>query len=146
MIFKKHFFNEEERKKIVQAITDAEAMTSGEIRLHIEAKCKKENVLDRATEVFFQLKMNETKEENGVLVYLAHADKKFAIIGDKGINEVVPANFWDGTKEVMSGHFKQNEFLQGILFAIEETGSHLKQYFPLQAGDKNELTNEISEG
>ena len=146
MIFKKHFFNEEERKKIVQAITDAEAMTSGEIRLHIEAKCKKENVLDRATEVFFQLKMNETKEENGVLVYLAHADKKFAIIGDKGINEVVPANFWDGTKEVMSGHFKQGEFLQGILFVIEETGSHLKQYFPLQAGDKNELTNEISEG
>ena len=145
MIFKKHFFKEEERKKIVQSIAEAEAMTSGEIRLHIEAKCKNENVLDRATEVFFQLKMNETVHKNGVLIYLAHEDKKFAIIGDKGIDEVVPANFWDGIKEVMSGHFKQNEFLEGIVFAIQETGSHLKQYFPVQADDKNELSNEISE-
>ena len=146
MLFQKQFFKEEERKSIVQAITDAEQMTSGEIRLHIEANCKNENVLDRATEVFFQLKMNETAQQNGVLVYLAYEDKKFAILGDKGINEVVPGNFWDGIKEVMSGHFKQDEFLEGIVFAITETGSHLKHYFPLQAHDKNELTNEISEG
>ena len=146
MIFKKHFFKEDERKKIVQVIADAEAMTSGEIRLHVEAKCKNENVLERATEIFFQLEMNETVHQNGVLIYLAYEDQKFAIIGDKGINEVVPATFWDGTKEVMSGHFKQNEFLEGVLFAIQETGSHLKQYFPLHANDKNELTNEISEG
>ncbi len=145
-MFQKHFFTEEQRKTIVQAIADAEAMTSGEIRLHIEAKCKNENVLDRATEIFFKLKMNETAQQNGTLIYLAYEDHKFAIIGDKGINEVVPANFWEGTKEVMSGHFKQGEFLEGLLFAIQETGSHLKQYFPLQADDKNELTNEISEG
>jgi uncharacterized membrane protein len=145
MIFNKSFFTEEEKKAIVQAITDAEAMTSGEIRLHIEPKCKSENVLDRATEVFFQLKMSETVHQNGVLIYMAHEDQKFAIIGDKGINEVVPANFWDGTKEVMREHFKRKEFLQGVLFAIRETGFHLKQYFPLQQDDKNELTNEISE-
>lgn len=145
-MFQKHFFTEEQRKTIVQAIADAEAMTSGEIRLHIEAKCKNKNVLDRATEIFFKLKMNETAQQNGTLIYLAYEDHKFAIIGDKGINEVVPANFWEGTKEVMSGHFKQGEFLEGLLFAIQETGSHLKQYFPLQADDKNELTNEISEG
>jgi uncharacterized membrane protein len=145
MIFNKSFFTEEEKKAIVQAITDAEAMTSGEIRLHIEPKCKSENVLDRATEVFFQLKMNETVHQNGVLIYMAHEDQKFAIIGDKGINEVVPANFWDGTKEVMREHFKRKEFLKGVLFAIRETGFHLKQYFPLQQDDKNELTNEISE-
>ena len=146
MIFKKHFFSEEKRKAIVQAITNAEAMTSGEIRLHIEANCKKETVLDRAAEVFFQLKMNETKDANGVLIYLAHEDKKFAIIGDKGIDAVVPANFWDGTKEVMSLHFQKGEFFEGIVFAIQETGSHLKQYFPLEKDDKNELSNEISEG
>jgi uncharacterized membrane protein len=145
MIFNKSFFTEEEKKAIVQAITDAEAMTSGEIRLHIEPKCKSENVLDRATEVFFQLKMNETSHQNGVLIYMAHEDQKFAIIGDKGINDVVPANFWDGTKEVMREHFKRKEFLEGVLFAIRETGFHLKQYFPLQQDDKNELTNEISE-
>jgi uncharacterized membrane protein len=146
MLFNKQFFTDAERKQIVQAITEAELMTSGEIRLHIEAKCNKENVIERASEVFFQLKMNETANQNGTLIYLAYEDKKFAILGDKGINEVVPANFWDGIKEVMSGHFKQGEFLQGVLFAITETGSHLKQYFPLKDDDKNELSNEISEG
>jgi uncharacterized membrane protein len=146
MLFNKQFFTDAERKQIVQAITEAELMTSGEIRLHIEAKCNKENVIERASEVFFQLKMNETANHNGTLIYLAYEDKKFAILGDKGINEVVPANFWDGIKEVMSGHFKQGEFLQGVLFAITETGSHLKQYFPLKDDDKNELSNEISEG
>lgn len=146
MLFQKSFFTADQKKAIVQAIADAEAMTSGEIRLHIEAKCKTDNVLDRATEVFFQLKMNETAHQNGVLIYIAQDDHKFAIIGDKGINEVVPANFWDGIKEVMHGHFKQGEFYEGVVFAIREAGFHLKQYFPLKDNDKNELTNEISEG
>lgn len=84
--------------------------------------------------------------QNGVLLYIAYDDKLFAIIGDKGINHVVPANFWDGIKEVMTGHFKKNEFFEGVVFAIKESGMHLKQYFPLQDGDKNELSNEISEG
>jgi uncharacterized membrane protein len=146
MLFQKSFFKEAETKAIVQAIGDAEAMTSGEIRLHVEAKCKKENVLERATEVFFKLKMNETAQQNGVLIYLAYEDHKFAIIGDKGINEVVPANFWDGIKEAMREHFKLGEFYEGVVFAIRETGFHLKQYFPLKNDDKNELPNEISVG
>ncbi len=146
MLFQKQFFNDTQRKAIVQAITDAELMTSGEIRLHIEPKCATENVLERASEVFFKLKMNETAHQNGVLVYLAYEDKQFAILGDKGINEVVPANFWDGIKEVMSGHFKKGEFLEGVVFCIEQAGIHLKQEFPLKDNDKNELSNEISEG
>ena len=146
MLFGKSFFNEEEKKKIVQAIANAEAMTSGEIRLHIEPKCKSDNVFERATEVFYLLKMNETAHQNGVLIYIAQQDHKFAIIGDKGINEVVPANFWDGIKEAMREHFKRDEFLEGVVFAIKESGYHLKQYFPLHANDKNELSNEISEG
>jgi uncharacterized membrane protein len=146
MIFKKHFFTPEQRDKIVKAIADAELMTSGEIRLHVEANCSKDEPIERAAEVFRKLKMNETAQQNGVLIYLATEDRRFAIIGDKGINAVVPANFWDGVKEVMAGHFKKGEFLEGVLFAITETGSHLKQYFPLGTGDKNELSNEISEG
>ncbi|MES2621875.1 MAG: TPM domain-containing protein [Bacteroidota bacterium] len=146
MLSKKSFFTDTEKKAIVQAIADAEAMTSGEIRLHTEGKCRTENVLNRATEIFFQLKMNETVDLNGVLIYIAQDDHKFAIIGDKGINEVVPANFWDGIKEVMHGHFMRGEFYDGVVFAIRETGFHLKQYFPLKDNDKNELTNEISEG
>lgn len=145
MLFKKKFFSERETKAIVSAIADSEAMTSGEIRVHIEATCKTENVLDRATEVFYKLEMDKTVHQNGVLIYLAYEDHKFAIIGDKGIDAVVPANFWDGTKEVMKEHFKRHEFLEGIVFAVSETGFHLKQYFPLQHNDKNELPNEISE-
>lgn len=146
MLLKKQFFTDEQRRTIVQAIADAEATTSGEIRLHVEPVCKKDNVLDRAAEVFFQLKMNETAARNGTLIYLAYDDHKFAIIGDEGINAVVPANYWDGTKQIMAEHFKKGEFMQGILFAIKETGSHLKQYFPISEHDKNELSNDISEG
>lgn len=146
MLFSKSFFTAEQNSALVKAIGNAEAMTSGEIRVHVEARCKTENVLDRATEVFYQLKMNETAQQNGVLIYIAYEDHRFAIIGDKGINAVVPATFWDGTKEVMREHFKRGEFSEGVEFAITEVGFHLKQYFPLQAGDKNELTNEISEG
>ena len=146
MLFDKPFFTEQEKKAIVQAIADAEAMTSGEIRLHIESKCKTDIVLDRATELFFQLKMNETAHQNGVLIYIAKDDHKFAIIGDKGIDALVPATFWDSTKEVMREHFKRNEFYEGVLFAIHEAGFHLKQYFPLKENDKNELSDEISEG
>jgi len=145
MFLKRHFFNEEHRNAIVQAITDAEAMTSGEIRVHVEPKCSGD-VLHRAKEVFYQLHMNETPHANGVLIYLAHNDRKFAILGDKGIHAVVPANFWDGTKEAMREHFKRGEFYEGVVFAVRETGQHLKQYFPHNKGQKNDLPNEISEG
>lgn len=142
----KDIFSDVQKKAIVQAIGNAENMTSGEIRVHIEPKCKKENVLDCATEVFYRLGMDKTADANGVLIYIAYEDRRFAIIGDKGINAVVPATFWDGTKEVMAGHFKKGEFYEGVLFAITETGSHLKQYFPYSANDKNELPDDISEG
>lgn len=146
MLFKQNLFTDEEKKALVEAIGSAEAMTSGEIRVHVEAKCNTDNPLDRAVEVFYKLKMNETAQQNGVLIYIAYDDHKFAIIGDKGINAVVPGTFWDGVKEVMAGHFKEGEFFQGVVFAVKETGFHLKQYFPLRDNDKNELTNEISEG
>ncbi len=145
MLFQKKIFTAEERKSIVQAIAEAEAMTSGEIRLHLEAKCKGDPVA-RAVEVFYKLGMDKTVNANGVLIYVAYGDKKLAIVGDKGINQVVPGTFWKGIKEAMSAHFKNEEFFQGIVFAIKETGFHLKQYFPIQNNDKNELPNEISEG
>lgn len=146
MLFSKDFFSAEQKKTIVRAIAEAEDMTSGEIRVHIEPKCKNEDVLQRATEMFYQLGMDKTAAANGVLIYIAYEDHRFAIIGDKGINSVVPATFWDGTKEVMKGHFERGEFLEGILFAVRESGFHLKQYFPISEHDKNELSDEISEG
>ena len=145
MLFEQELFTDEEKKAIVQAIKEAEAMTSGEIRLHVEPHCPGDPV-KRAIEVFYELGMDKTAAANGVLLYVAYGNHKLAIIGDKGINEVVPSNFWDGVKEAMREHFKQGEFFHGVVFAVKETGFHLKQYFPVAHNDVNELPNEISEG
>jgi uncharacterized membrane protein len=142
---KKHFFNEQERKGIVQAIAEAEAMTSGEIRVHVEPKCKGD-VLLRAAFVFHKLEMHKSTHANRVLIYIAHDDRKFAILGDKGINAVVPANFWDNIKEGMREYFKKGQFYEGTVFAIREAGQHLKVYFPHTGEQKNELPNETGEG
>ncbi|HWB65012.1 MAG TPA: TPM domain-containing protein [Chitinophagales bacterium] len=145
MLFNRHIFSEGQKKALVKAITEAEDLTSGEIRVHIESKCPVDPVV-RATEVFRKLEMDKTAQANGVLIYIAYKDRKFAIIGDKGINTVVPANFWEGTKEVMREHFKRGEFFEGAVFAIRETGEHLKQYFPHTGNQQNQLPNDISEG
>ena len=90
--------------------------------------------------------MDKTTHANGVLIYIAHDDKKFAIVGDKGINALVPENFWEDIKDRMRGHFKKGEFFRGTVLAIGETGEHLKKYFPHLRDQQNELPNEISEG
>lgn len=141
----KKFFSEEQRKAIQKAIVAAELNTSGEIRVHIDDECKEE-VLDKAANTFFMLKMDATKLRNGVLFYLAVKDKKFAILGDKGINEKVPADFWDNIKETVLANFKQNEFTSGLCKGIEMAGEKLKSHFPLQKNDTNELSNEVSFG
>ena len=145
MFFKKHIFSTAEKKQIVQSISVAEKLTSGEIRVHVEPKCEG-TVLDRAADVYRQLNMHKTVLRNGVLIYVAYEDKKLAVIGDKGINEVVPADFWDATVEIMTTHFKQGNFLQGVIYSVEESGKQLVKYFPYYEGDKNELSNDISEG
>lgn len=139
------FFSEEQKKQITDAIAEAEQNTSGEIRLHVEGSCKID-VLDRAAYVFKQLEMHETAQRNGVLFYLAVNDRKFAIIGDAGINKVVPANFWDQIKETMLGFFKEGSFTEGIATGILMAGEQLKAHFPCQKNDVNELSNEISFG
>jgi uncharacterized membrane protein len=141
----KEFLGKENELLITKAIEKAEHQTSGEIRVHLESKCSEE-VLDRAAWLFKKLKMHETKDRNGVLIYLSINDRKFAIIGDAGINKVVPEGFWNDIKEMMIGHFKKGEFAIGLINGIEKTGEHLKQYFPWQENDVNELPDEISYG
>lgn len=141
----KEFLGKENERLIKEAIEGAESQTSGEVRVHIESSCK-DDVLDRAAWLFKKLKMNETKERNGVLIYLSINDRKFAIIGDSGINKVVPEGFWNGIKENMISHFSKGEFAQGIIGGIKKTGEQLKQYFPWQTDDVNELSDEISYG
>lgn len=139
------FLTKEEEQEIVEAIRVAEKNTSGEIRIHIE-KTTSKVPFDRALEVFYELKMNETELQNGVLIYLAVEDHHFVICGDKGINDVVSEDFWDCTKEIMRTHFKNGNFKQGLIDGITRAGEQLQRYFPWQEDDTNELSNEISKG
>ena len=131
-------FNDEEQQRIRTAVENAEKHTSGQIRVCIEKTCS-ENVLDRAAKYFHQLDMHKTKLRNGVLIYVAVVDRKFAVIGDAGINKVVPANFWDDTKDDMLEHFKAGNLIEGIVTGLAITGEHLQKYFPHKKGDSNEL-------
>ncbi|MDO5979701.1 TPM domain-containing protein [Flavivirga spongiicola] len=139
------FLSKEEEQEIVEAIRIAEQNTSGEIRVHIE-KTSNGDVFNRAMEVFHYLKMDNTKEQNGVLIYVAVEDKTFVIYGDKGINDVVSNNFWDSTKDLMQSHFKNGNFKKGISEGVLKAGKQLETYFPWQHGDVDELSNEISKG
>ena len=136
-------FNEAQQKAIVDSIKAAELNTSGEVQVHIENTCKKE-VMDRATEVFASLSMHKTKLRNGVLFYLAVKDKKFAILGDAGINAAVPKDFWESIKEAMQVEFRQGKFTEGLCDGIRRAGEQLKSHFPYQSDDINELPDDIS--
>lgn len=138
-------FDEKDKNTIVDAITSAELNTSGEIRVHIDKKCKIDPI-DKAIEVFEKLGMQNTEQRNGVLIYLATDNKKLAIVGDKGINNVVEDNFWDDIKNEMITHFKNGEFALGLSNGIIKSGEQLKTHFPYKSDDTNELTNEISFG
>ncbi|UOX32170.1 TPM domain-containing protein [Flavobacterium sediminilitoris] len=139
------FLTVSEEQEIVQAIVEAEKDTSGEIRVHIEEHSEKPP-LERAQEVFFTLNMQNTKDRNGVLFYVGVADKHFAIIGDEGINKVVDANFWNSTKDIVIDNFKNKNNKDGLVNGIREAGKRLKEFFPYQSDDIDELSNEISKG
>ncbi|WP_452221405.1 TPM domain-containing protein [Lacinutrix salivirga] len=139
------FLSTIEEQEIVAAINLAEQNTSGEIRVHIE-HTSKGKVDKRALEVFSILKMHNTKQSNGVLIYIAVDDKTFAIYGDKGINTVVPNDFWDSTKNEIQTQFKKGNFKQGIVDGVLKIGQQLKTYFPWNPDDTNELSNTISKG
>ncbi|MBI9040378.1 TPM domain-containing protein [Lutibacter sp.] len=139
------FLTAEQEQAIVSAIKTAEKNTSGEIRVHIEKSTEKPP-MDRALEVFYFLKMDLTDLKNGVLIYVAVESKKFAILGDEGINKLVPENFWDNEKNILLAHFKNKEYTLGLEKTILEVGNKLKQFFPYQSDDTNELSDEISKG
>ena len=141
----KELFTEEAQRRIRAAIETAERNTSGEIRLHLEDKCK-EDVMDHAAFIFHELEMHRTAERNGVLIYLALEDRKLAIIGDKGINETVPKGFWNDTFELMKGPFAQGDVISGLEQGVLKAGEQLRLHFPYQQDDVNELSDDISFG
>jgi uncharacterized membrane protein len=143
MVKASSFFTKEQQEQILSAVKEAEEETSGEIRIHIETLCTGD-VLDRAAWVFGKLGMHKTKLRNGVLFYLAVENRKFAIIGDAGINAKVPEGFWEKIKVFLQNNFKEGKFTEGLSAGIILAGEQLKTHFPYQIDDVNELPDEIS--
>ncbi|EDM35596.1 hypothetical protein PBAL39_03604 [Pedobacter sp. BAL39] len=135
-------FTELEQELIANAIAEAEKTTSGEIRIAVDKHCSGD-AFEKATAYFSKLGMDKTSRHNGVLIYLAHADHKFAIIGDKGINKVVPPDFWEMTQIAMKAHFAGGNIAQGIIAGIVLAGEKMANFFPYEGGDVNELPNDI---
>lgn len=137
------FLTAQQQETVVNAVRLAEKDTSGEIRIHIDGKCKGDPI-ERAKVVFNRLGMNKTELQNGVLIYLSCESKVFAIIGDKGINELVPENFWADVIETMGKEFRSGRFAEGLVEGVRMAGEKLKTYFPYQDDDENELPDNIS--
>jgi uncharacterized membrane protein len=137
------FFSKEQQAQILASVKEAEKETSGEIRVHIETSFTGD-VLDRAAWVFKKLDMHKTNDRNGVLFYLAVNDRKFAIIGDAGINSKVPAGFWNQISELLVKNFKEEKFTEGLTEGIILAGKQLQVHFPFKKDDVNELPDDIS--
>ncbi|MDP2087926.1 MAG: TPM domain-containing protein [Flavobacteriaceae bacterium] len=145
MSTKDRILSESEEQQIVEAIRNAEKNTSGEIRVHIE-KLNEKPTIERAQEVFYWLNMQETEFQNGILIYIAYETRKVAIIGDKGIHSFVGDDFWNAENDLLIHYFKQEKYADGIAVVVEHIGAKLKEFFPYNKDDKNELSDEISNG
>ncbi len=139
----KEFLTEEQEQQVIEAIKKAEKQTSGEIRIHIEEHCKREP-LDRAARIFHELGMDQTEQQNGVLIYIASEDHKAAVYAGKGIHKQVEEGFWSGVLDILINHFKKDAFEEGIEAAVNRVAAKLTELFPYQRCDVNELSNEIS--
>ena len=139
------FFTEEGEKQIIQSIQKAEKLTSGEIRVHIQERCRGAIVAD-AARVFRALKMHKTEQRNGVLIYIVPSRNEFAVVGDKGINDLVPDNYWDDVRDIIQKAFQEGKFAEGVIAAIDKIGEKLHEFFPYQNDDVNELPDDISYG
>lgn len=139
------FLSEADRQRVSAAIRAAETRTSGEIRVHLEDHIE-DDVLDHAAFVFEELDMHKTKDRNGVLIYVSVSDRKVAVIGDKGINERVPENFWNDVLGVLRSHFAAGTRADGICEAVAMVGEKLVAFHPHQRDDRDELSNDVSIG
>jgi len=141
---KKSLLDEESNRLIVKAIRHAEQRTSGEVRVFVESRCRFMNALDRAQEIFFSLKMNQTEERNATLVYVAIKDRQVAVFGDEGIHQKVGVEYWDNVVKEMLAQFNADNYAKAIGDAVIQIGDALQTHFPYdKETDKNELPDEI---
>jgi uncharacterized membrane protein len=141
---KKEFFSPEEKGSIINAVRNAEQRTSGEVRVFVENKCSYVDAIDRAAEIFFNLGMQNTKERNAVLLYVAMKDHQLAVFGDEGIHQKVGTEFWLREVKKMINNFSRDNYAEGIIQCVEDIGEALHTHFPFDnKTDKNELPDDI---
>ena len=141
---KKDFFTAEEQQLIIEAIQNAERMTSGEVRVFVESKCSYMDAIDRAAELFFQLEMQKTNDRNAVLVYVAMKDRQLAVFGDEGIHNKVGNEYWSTEVKKMISNFNRENYAAGIAEVVRDIGTALTKNFPFNNDtDKNELPDDI---
>ena len=141
---KKNFFTAEEQQLIIDAIHNAERMTSGEVRVFVESKCSYMDAIDRAAELFFQLEMQKTDDRNAVLVYVAMKDRQLAVFGDEGIHNKVGNEYWSTEVKKMISNFNRENYAAGIAEVVKDIGTALTKNFPFNNDtDKNELPDDI---
>ena len=141
----KYFRNQLDEEKIVAVIGEVETKATAELRVHVERKCPYD-VMDRAVEVFANLLMHKTRYRNGALLYIAYEDHKFAIIGDVGINAKVGKDFWQEEQQLLTEHFRREEYTEGIINCLRNIGTELAKFYPFEPEDTNELPDDISYG
>lgn len=142
------FLSAAEQEQIKAAVAAAELLTSGEIRVYLEARIPwfRRDPYTRARQVFARLGMHATEERNGVLVYLATASRRFAVVGDEALHRHVGDAFWRETAEAMRAHFADDRFGDGLSGAVAAIGSQLGRHFPRRKDDVNELPDDIAYG
>jgi uncharacterized membrane protein len=141
---RKPLFSEQEQQQIVEAVRHAEQRTSGEVRIFIESRCRFVDALDRAAEIFFNLKMDQTKDRNAVLLYIAIKDRQLAVFGDEGIHRKVGTAYWNNEVNLLLRNFNKEDYADGISECVKDIGEALHQHFPYDKDtDKNELPDNI---
>jgi len=140
---KREFFTQEQQHQMVEAIRVAEKNTSGEVRFFVESKCKYVDPVDRAKEIFFSLKMEQTKDRNAILLYMAMDDHQLALFADEGIYQRLGTQFWTDEVKKIIAHFTKDDYTGGVCRVVGDVGEALKKEFPYESSDKNELPDEI---
>ena len=141
----REFLSKLEHDRIVQAISEAESRTSGEIRVLIQRGKLKGDPLVAAQRKFHRLGMHKTRERNAVLIFVVPRAHKLAVVGDKAIHERCGEQFWQRLVEGMRQHFRNEKFSRALVEAIEEAGKALASHFPKRSTSSGKLSDEIGE-
>jgi uncharacterized membrane protein len=142
-----HFFDDDDFLLISNKIKETEKVTSGEIRVALKESVpffkKNKDIGKLAQEEFYNLKMNETRDKTGILIYILLSSRRFYIVADEGINSRVEQKTWDDIRNNMESQFKIGHFVEGVVTTIDNVGRVLSQFFPIKTDDTNELSNKV---